>query len=249
MQTRSSYSLIRIGLAIRLLRNITGDDLKTFLLEHLEMLEGGLVKNGFTVSMVAIGIPKAIAESIENSDSETVTDKNALEFTEAIAHLEQTVYAEAETKSIYVLEQRRFTTEFLVEKPEKLLRNGEFDAISELARYDLSSACKCLLFGQATATAFHILRTTEEVLRQYYCHYKKRNRLKSPMWGPMVNELRNKRNPKPPMQVLNALDNIRESYRNPTQHPDKIYDIDTSQNLFGLCLDVISQMASKLKGT
>jgi hypothetical protein len=50
---------------------------------------------------------------------------------------------------------------------------------------------------------------------------------------------------KPPAgPLLNNLDNIREHYRNPTQHPDKVYDINEVQDLFGLCIDAINRMVS-----
>jgi len=39
------------------------------------------------------------------------------------------------------------------------------------------------------------------------------------------------------------LDHIRRSFRNPTQHPDKIYDIQEAQDLFGLCVDAVNRMS------
>jgi len=66
------------------------------------------------------------------------------------------------------------------------------------------------------------------------------------MWGPMITELRAKRTNRPPQVLLDSLDNIRVYYRNPTQHPDAIYDIDSAQDLFGVCIDVIGKMASEL---
>jgi hypothetical protein len=42
--------------------------------------------------------------------------------------------------------------------------------------------------------------------------------------------------------LLNQLDYIRAQFRNPTQHPDKIYDIQEVQDLWGLCVDVINRM-------
>lgn len=58
----------------------------------------------------------------------------------------------------------------------------------------------------------------------------------------MVEQLRKKCSKRPPRELLDALDRIRENFRNPTNHPDKIYDIEEVQDLFGLCLDVINRM-------
>ena len=56
------------------------------------------------------------------------------------------------------------------------------------------------------------------------------------MWGPMVEKLRNKRNPKPETQLLDQLDMIRTNFRNPTQHPQKIYDMEEAQDLMHLSI-------------
>jgi len=39
------------------------------------------------------------------------------------------------------------------------------------------------------------------------------------------------------------LDLLREHFRNPTQHPERVYDLDGVQDLLGLCLNAIKQMA------
>ena len=66
------------------------------------------------------------------------------------------------------------------------------------------------------------------------------------MWGPMTNELRAKKSKKPPDVVLNSLDLVRTSYRNPTQHPDATYDIQSAQDLMGVCIDLVNRMTSEL---
>jgi len=61
----------------------------------------------------------------------------------------------------------------------------------------------------------------------------------------MTNELRAKKTNKPPKVLLDSLDMVRNSYRNPTQHPEAKYDINEAQDLFGICLDSMSKMASE----
>jgi hypothetical protein len=103
-----------------------------------------------------------------------------------------------------------------------------------------------LSFGEGTAAAFHILRATEDTLKQYYLFFKKTKRVKKPMWGPMTNELHSNRAPRPPDDILSALDHVRTFYRNPAQHPEADYDIESAQDLFGVCIDLISKMGSQL---
>jgi hypothetical protein len=66
------------------------------------------------------------------------------------------------------------------------------------------------------------------------------------MWGAMVQDLRKRRKARPYEVLINNLDNIRNSFRNPTQHPEKIYDIHEVQDLWGICIDAINRMAVAL---
>jgi len=47
--------------------------------------------------------------------------------------------------------------------------------------------------------------------------------------------------------LFDNLDNIRFNFRNPTQHPETIYDIELSQDLFSICIDVINRMVCYLE--
>jgi hypothetical protein len=87
------------------------------------------------------------------------------------------------------------------------------------------------------------MRATEAVLRHFYLCVVERDRVDPLMWWSMVDSMKKKKKP-PPGSLLNHLDNIRVSYRNPTQHPDKIYDINEVQDLFGLCIEVINRMVT-----
>ena len=63
------------------------------------------------------------------------------------------------------------------------------------------------------------------------------------MWGPILTALRTIRRPPPPALIVN-LDDIRVSFRNPTQHPDKVYDIDEAQDVFIRCIGAVNQMVN-----
>ena len=66
------------------------------------------------------------------------------------------------------------------------------------------------------------------------------------MWGPMTDELRAKKTNKPDETTLSALDVVRISYRNPTQHPQVKYDIESAQDLLGVCIDLLNKMAKEI---
>lgn len=149
--------------------------------------------------------------------------------------------AEAAGSMAYVALDRRYAVEKLLADIGSVLAPGVMSALSPVARYDLQEAGRCIAFGLPTAAAFHGLRATEDTLRQLYRHFVKIKRMKTLLWKPMVDALRAKQK-RPPDVLLDNLDNIRLSFRNPTDHPEKIYDIEEAQDLFGLCIDVLNRM-------
>lgn len=247
MEAQSSYTLISVGLAIRLLRYLTGSKTVDFATVHIGLLEEGLAANSFNVSLAGMDELLTINKKLADHDANEELGKEIAEqITTEMTFVEKTVFAEAMTKRVYTFAERRFNSDYLRQHPDKLFKSGIHSRLPDIARSDVAGACRCILFGEATAAAFHILRATEDVLRQYYFHHKKRNRLAKPMWGPMTTELRTKKTNKPPAVVLDSLDLVRTSYRNPTQHPDTTYDIESVQDLMGVCIDLINRMAAEL---
>jgi predicted ester cyclase len=249
VQVQDCYSYIKIGLAIRLLRNVEHTDTKDYVKSTIKGLVEGLEEGNFQVTLASMASHfflnmKDELENIEN-DNDEIGQALANKVKEQLTNIETVVFPESSIKKIYILPNRRFNTDYLLEQPNKLLAEGVFEKLDDIAQHDIKSACRCLLFGEATASAFHILRATESVLKYYYLHHRRQNRLKKPMWANMVDQLRAKARNKPPETLLNALDLVRTAYRNPTQHPQATYEIDSAQDLFGVCLDVIGKMGGE----
>jgi hypothetical protein len=249
MIVQNSYVYIQIGLCLRLLRNVDIANKATLPQKTVETLKGNLQKGNFDVSLAALksaafGEMKTELDAAE--PDKPIPAPLVTKIKDEFKILENVVFAEAIPKKLYILPSRRFNTEYLLAEPSKLLKAGAFDKLEEVARSDFSSSCRCILFGEATAAAFHILRATESVLRSYYFHHRRQNRLAKPMWAAMVDQLRVKSRNKPPESLLAALDIIRTAYRNPTQHPEAMYEIDSAQDLFGVCIDAIGKMTDEL---
>jgi hypothetical protein len=156
-----------------------------------------------------------------------------------------TLAAELEGLSAYITTPKRLDIKRLTENVASLFSPDTFDKLPGIAEYDFIEAGKCIAFELPTAAAFHILRATEAVLRAFYRTLVHQKRC-DPMWGPMVSDLRKHRKGAPHKVLLDNLDNIRQSFRNPTQHPDKVYDIDEAQDLWSLCVDPVNRMAKIL---
>lgn len=170
-----------------------------------------------------------------------------------ITDLRKTLEPEMAGFKAYVVTPKRLDTNYLLTNVSALFAPGIYIQLPDIARYDFQEAAKCIAFERPTSAAFHMLRATEDVLRKYYCHYVRQNR-SDLMWGPIVTDLRVRPRTKGKTTLLNNLDNIRLSYRNPTQHPEKTYDIHEAQDLWSLCVEVANRMIndinahSKLKG-
>lgn len=160
----------------------------------------------------------------------------------AISSFRKTLEAELKGLSAYTISPKRLDIEKLTDDISSLFAPGVFASLSTIAQYDFSEAGKCIAFERPTAAAFHLMRGTEDVLRGYYCHFVRRDRLSPMLWHPMVQALQSHKKAKANDALHRNLDNIRISFRNPTQHPDKVYDIHEVQDLFGLCVDVVNRM-------
>jgi len=249
MQDKNSYSYIVIGLGLRLLRNVNDTDITKFVKHELNQLKTALYDVGFHVSCSDLTTSffmdmEATLEPL--ADEDPIGADARISLSNEMMVLERHVLSEGLTKKVHVLPERRFNSNYLLNEQNKLFKVGTFEKLPELAQSDIKSSCRCLLFGEATAAAFHILRATEDVLKHYYFHHVRQNRLNKPMWGPIVNKLRAKTRNKPSETLLNSLDLIRNAYRNPTQHPEATYEVDSVQDLIGVCIDAIGKMADEL---
>ncbi len=183
MESRNSYSLIHVGLLIRHLRHTSASNDIDYAVRNITALERQIVGAGLTVSIS--GMAKLIAIKTELSECEPteLLGPRAKDIVANIAILEQIIFAESRTKSIYILPERRYNTTWLLNEPAKFFRDSVFQKLPDLAQFDIGSAGRCVLFGEGTAAAFHWLRATEDVLRTYYRLHIRRNRLENPTWG------------------------------------------------------------------
>jgi hypothetical protein len=175
----------------------------------------------------------------------TLSVEEVVAIKEASYQVQTVMFSEAQGVFAHVTSDKRFAIDRLLNDVASLMSPGIYDALPDVARYDFGEAGRCIAFEAPTAAAFHLMRGTEDVLKYFYCSIVKRDRVNL-MWGPIVADLRKKRSP-PPAILLNNLDNLRTGFRNPTQHPEKIYDIEEVQDLFALSADAVNRMIKYLR--
>jgi len=177
--------------------------------------------------------------------TDRLSTDDASRLRDLIREIRKTLEAEIKGFEAYIVTPKRLDTRKLLQDVSSLLAPGVFGKIPELARFDLAEAGMCIAFERPTAAAFHLLRGTECVLRDFYCVLVKQNRSEQ-LWGPIVADLKKRKKAKQHSDLLDHLDHIRKAFRNPTQHPDKVYDIQEVQDLLGLCVDAINRMGKEL---
>jgi len=125
------------------------------------------------------------------------------------------------------------------ELPENVLK-----IIPNGAAVELDEAGRCFLLDLSTAAGFHLFRSTEAVIRDYYEFVVgTRPAAKSRNWGAYLKVLDAKG---APLRVTGFLDHIRIHYRNPVLHPEITLTAEDAQVLFGVCISAIAMMVSEM---
>ncbi len=205
-------------------------------LEYIESLNLNVTKN----TNAKLELDK-ILDEFKNKESDYVLNEDDVERIYGIIDdLRKTLDAETRGIYVYTVVEKRFETDKLLNNVHLLFSPNVFSNIPDIAKYDFSESGKCIAFELPTSSAFHILRGTESVLRVLYFSVKIRNRISILNWGLIINDLKNCRVRKPPDHLIDNFDIIRNNYRNPTQHPETIYNIEQAQDLFSMCVGVIN---------
>jgi len=253
MKAKSIHDYFFFGTSVRYLQDaaegyrIHSNKSGAMVLSNLRMLLKALDDLGLQVSARAADKLRQIEVELVGTEAEAkLTKDQAQSLNREVGNFRRTLEAEIKGFDAYVLAPKRIDVRRLLGDVPSLFAPGVFTLLPTIAAFDLNEAGKCIAFERPTAAAFHILRATESVLRELYNRIVKRKRV-SLMWGPIVQDLKNRRALRSDESLINNLDDIRMHFRNPTQHPEKVYDIEEVQDLWGRCVDAINRMAKYLK--
>jgi len=139
----------------------------------------------------------------------------------------------------FVTKKGAYSTIDLVEHAHYQVPEPTRGKLPDETKKDLDQAGKCIAFDVPTAAAFHLLRGTEAVIRQYYDAVvpgPKRASGKMRNWGAYLRLLSRHQGDE---KVISLLTHMKDMYRNPVLHPEETYDDERVQVLFGLCVSAI----------
>mgnify|MGYP003689601143 CR=1 FL=1 len=252
MELKNPIDYIVLGGVVRYLAGRAAGDLvfgDRYIYANIGRLKRYLKKLEFSVSYsLAVSEFKSIEKELlalkddgEKESSIKVTKAIANNIVDKVLSLEKTIWAESGTRIIASPVPRRFDLDHLLSSPGDILGKGIYERLTDLARSDINQACRCIAFECPTAAAFHVLRAVEECVRIVYKSYFPRGDEKRP-WGRLTAELKEKqRKPIPDPILLGHLDHMRQRFRNPTDHPEKNYEIEEAEDLIHIAVDIINR--------
>lgn len=245
MEAKVVWSYVNIGTGFRYLQDASADRSihgKGRVLDNIDRFLNSLDSLDLRVTKIAAAKLIEFRNEIEKkAQNEKLSQEDVRALKRIMRDLRPTFRAEALCQKFFVVTSKRLDLECLLAEVAKLFAPNSFSRLSEIAQYDFSEAGKCIAFERPTAAAFHLMRGMEAVVFTYYKKFI-RPAKKGQTWGQMTTALRQKtKGKKPKSDTLAHLDHIRSAFRNPTQHPEKIYTIDDAQDLFFLCIDATNR--------
>ena len=155
--------------------------------------------------------------------------------------------AECQVLDTYHISKKgAYSTADLIDHAHHQVPSSVRDTLPQQTKADLDQAGKCLAFDLPTAAAFHLLRGTEAVLREYYDRVvpgTKKAAAKMRNWGVYIKLLKEHG---AEVKITSLLDHLRDAYRNPVLHPEENYTDERAQVLFGVCVSAIVMMSEEI---
>ncbi len=217
------------------------------ILDNIDRFLNNIDMLGLVVTSRAAWKLRSCRQTLAQAGNPSLNQEQATELAQIMNNLRLTLDAEIQGIHAFTTTPKRLDSGKLLDDVPSLFAPDIFSFFPDFAKYDFAEAGKCTAFELPTSAAFHILRATEANLRHYYKQMVKQNRIASDMWGPIVQDLRKRIKTKKHTTLNNHLDNIRLSFRNPTQHPEATYDIHEVQDLFSVCIDANNRMFKILR--
>jgi len=250
MKAQTMLEYISLGSNLEYLRMVeTGTSVhgEHYILDNINSLIDHVEKSDFNVSKNAIIILKQFKDNLEKTPKDhTLNTSEKAELFKIMDKITFVVNAESTTKYAFFISERRIDVNKLLFKIGKLFAEDVFNVLPDSIQYDFKECGKCIAFGCPTASAFHVLRGLEGLLRDLLNKLSPQEDTSKINWGTVIDKLKTLGISELSI-LLDNLDRIRANYRNPTNHPEKIYNIEEAQDLFNLCVSVVNDIIAFMK--
>ena len=165
----------------------------------------------------------------------------------AIRQFEVVLDEELNAAPIFCLESvGNLSTDRLLHGGHKGYSADALSILEQRCKDEIDESGKCLAYERATASGFHILRAVEITIRQYLLRIP--NFVMPPLnrqnWGEYIKLLRDNNATK---VVTDALQNIKDNYRNPLMHPSDTLQLTEAVSLFSVCQGMIEMLVGNMR--
>lgn len=261
MEQVSIYKFYKFGELMKELMNIN-PEIKSLELynklanyyDHLDELKLETTKSASRLARVDLAYKslKKITESKENCDS--IVNKTLFEeILKGLNSIKITLEAEIFNKYAYVLTQKRYSNELLINDIFSLFEKTEDfqSVVPDIIKFHIVECGLCIAFDRSTAAAFHIFRATEEFIRFAKCEFLEleyETETKTNFFDLIkgIEQVFIDNDLKKREELINILHMIRKNYRNESQHSDRIFTLNESLDLLNLCVSAINLIFSHL---
>jgi hypothetical protein len=172
------------------------------------------------------------------------------EVREGATEFETVLRNECQMMDIYFISKKgTYSTKDLVENAHYQVPEPSRSQLPEQTKVDFDQAGKCIAFDVHTAAAFHLLRGTEAVIREYYellVPGPKKANIRMRNWGVYLKLMKAQNGD---TNVISLLNHMREAYRNPVMHPEENYSDERVQVLFGLCVSAVVLLVQAIQSS
>lgn len=198
------------------------------------------------ISAISAAVPLSYVDAFKLDHDRVIESWEIISISEAAKRFETVLAEELNTLDTYAVAQKgAYSTHELITNAQVIFPPNVRGRLPPQTVSDICEAGRCLAFENPTASAFHIMRAIESMILAYH---KKITGNDAPSrmrnWGIYINKLRadDKHDPK----IVNFLEHIKDSYRNPISHPEATLTIEEVLVLLGASTSLITQIALAL---
>lgn len=170
-----------------------------------------------------------------------------------IKKLLTTFEAEILNKNSFILKDKKFKLEHLIDDQTKLFKNTDVLLISPFdVQYNVIESANCLAFDRYSASAFHMLLATEEYVRFFNDKFlEPTNDDDEPItFFNLINETEEiLADLKYNSELVSFLHIIRKYYRNQSQHSNRKFTETEASDLFTICIKVMNELYTIIEKT
>ncbi|GAH10217.1 unnamed protein product, partial [marine sediment metagenome] len=174
--------LVRVGLPVHA---------EDFVLDNINRFINFVEESDLIVTKASLKNLSTLKEQLEKTtDDYKLTQADRDKLFNIMDKIDFVIRAEGQTKFTFFISEKRIDVNKLVFKIESLFAIRVFNALPDSIKYDFKESGKSIAFECPTASAFHVLRGLEGLLRFLLKKLDPQIDTSKICWGPLITNLK-----------------------------------------------------------